>query len=286
MPVRPLPRRMAEIRSLGPGLWLVESSVEDFDVRGVVVAGTEAAVVWDTLARPRDMAGVSELVSGLPLTVVYSHGDWDHVWGTRGLAVPWTEILAHEACLPRFAREIPETLREKSDSLPEAYGEVALLPPTRTIREVLGLELGGITLELHPLPGHTPDSLVGFIPQWGVLLAGDSVETPLPFLNPGSPAGPWADSLERWAAVLEGWKPGEGREGLETSRETAGAPVAGLPLPAVLPSHGPLGGPELLRTNARYLRDLLAGREPSLPAGMTPFYRRTHTDNLALVGRR
>ncbi len=164
------------LQRLRPGLWAVETAVEDFDVRAVVVAGRRHTVVWDTLARPRDMAAVAHRIPHLPLTVVYSHGDWDHVWGTAGLSHPLQEILAHQACLPRFREELPATLEEKRAAHPGEYDAVILFPPTRTFRDILTLQLGEITLELHPLPGHTPDSVVGWIPEWGVLLAGDAVE--------------------------------------------------------------------------------------------------------------
>ncbi len=252
---------MAAILALRPGLWLVESAVEDFDVRGVVVAGREGAVVWDTLARPPDMAGVAELAAGLPLTVVYSHGDWDHVWGTAGLARAPREILAHAACLPRFREEVPATLKEKRGAYPGVYDDVVLVPPTRPAEAGERLGLGGVTLELHPLPGHTPDSLVGWIPEWRVLLAGDAVETPLPVLNPGGPVEAWAGELTAWAERL-----------------------APEPSSLVIPSHGPIGGPELLRRNAAYLRALLEGGAWELPAGTPPFYLRTHADNVRRAG--
>jgi len=251
---------MAKIVPQRPGLWLIETPLEDFEVRGIVVVGSERAVVWDTLARPVDMKQVAALFPGLPCTVVYSHGDWDHVWGTRGLAVAPDEVIAHEACAHRFRDELPGELREKQALRPSEYGDVRLVPPTRTFGDRLDLELGGITLEIHALPGHTPDSVVGYIPEWRTLLAGDSVESPLPFLYPESPLEAWVRGLEKWAKVLE-----EGSA-------------------AVIPSHGILGGPELLRANVRYLRDIQGGREPDLPGELSPFYRDTHANNRSMFG--
>jgi glyoxylase-like metal-dependent hydrolase (beta-lactamase superfamily II) len=315
---------MSDIGLLRPGLWSVETQVEDFHVRGVVVAGTRQAVVWDTLATPAHMAGVAELAPDLPLTVVFSHGDWDHVWGTAGLSRPWLEILAHEACLARFSGDrsstpsasgtpskpvphpgtgdsLPRTLEEKRAAFPGEYDQVVLIPPTRTIRDTVSLDLGGVTLEIHPLPGHTPDSLVGFVPEWGVFLAGDAVETPLPFLNPGSPVEEWAVALEDWARRLEEWDrrperlaaplPG-GAGGDADPGLTPAAPIGTRPrdpiqvhAPLVIPSHGPLGGPELLRRNVIYLQTLLAGEEPELPPDLPPFYLQTHKANRTLARR-
>ena len=235
----------------------MDADLEEFRVRGAVLVGADRMVVWDTLARPEDMVGVGELAPHLPISVVYSHGDWDHVWGTGGLSRTPDEIIAHHDCLHRFLTELPDALEEKRKGTPVMFDGVRLMPPTRTFAALLTVELGGITLELHHLPGHTPDTIVGLVPEWGLFLPGDAVETPLPFLNPGTPIGSWAESLEGWSHRL-------GRAGTE---------------PVVVPSHGPIGGLELLRENSCYLRDLRAGRTPPIPETLTPFYAETHTTN-------
>lgn len=258
---------MTEPAQLRPGLWLVESQLEDFQVRGVVIAGEERLLIWDTLARPSDMEGVAELAPTLPMTVVYSHADWDHVLGTSGLTQSPTEIIGHKLSLHRFSQELPQALEERRNLDPSEYAEVRIVPPTRTveegltIHEGLPIDLGGVEVELHYLPGHTPDSIVGFIPDWGVFLGGDSVETPLPFLNPGSPLRAWSKALTSWA------------EKLEAAQEAS----------LVIPSHGQMGGPELLRENARYLNALLAEKEPDMGEDLSPFYRETHANNVALA---
>lgn len=252
------------IRTLRPGLWVVETAVEDFQVRGAVVGGSRRAVVFDTLARPRDMEGVDALVSGLPVTVVYSHGDWDHVWGTEGLRAGWDEILAQERCLPRFESELPGTLAEKRAQAPGEFEGVRLMPPTRTFQERQTLDLGDITMEITAAPGHTPDSAVAFIPEWNVLMAGDSIETPLPFLNPDSPLDRWVRGLEAWLAQL------------------GNAPEASSP-PLVIPSHGTVGGPDLIRSNVSYLKALIKGEDPEVSRSLSPFYRETHRSNLRIA---
>lgn len=284
----------------------METRLEDFDVRGAVVRGRSRVVIWDTLARPGDMGGVAGTTGDLPVSVVYSHGDWDHVWGTGGLGRGWEEVVAHEKCGSRFEEEIPGTLAERRASAPGEYDGVTLVPPTRTFRERLDLDLGGVTLELHSLPGHTPDTIVGVLPEWGILLGGDAVEDPLPYLNAGVFLEEWAEGLEGWAGRLDQW--GRTANGVDPvpERATGVDPVRGAlkgmvsghppapesalaqspPSPLVIPAHGSIGGTGLLLANARYLRDLAAGREPELPTGLTPFYRDTHAANRGLAGLR
>jgi len=252
-----MPWKLPAVRALRPGLHLLETEVEEFDVRAAVLTGTERAVVWDTLAHPSQMEAVAGLVGGLPLTVVYSHADWDHAWGTGGLAGVEC-VVAQETARTRFATDALEELRSRRESEPGVWDAVRLVPPDVAFAERHALDLGGATLELHALPGHTPDSIVGWIPEWGVLLAGDAVETPLPVVNDAAAVSGWIAALRRWRAD-------------ERVR-------------VVVPSHGPVGGRELVDRTATYLEGLQKGR-PLLQGGapMPSFYWQTHRRNVALV---
>jgi glyoxylase-like metal-dependent hydrolase (beta-lactamase superfamily II) len=244
---------MTILKEYQGGLWLTELALGQevgFDVRGAVIVGSERVVVWDTLSHPRDMLPVMPLVQDKPLTVVYSHADWDHVWGTAGL--PYQEIVAHQACLERFKQDVPLTLQEKQSTQPGEWDEVVLVAPTRILQEELILDLGDVTLALYYLPGHTHDCIVGLIPAWGVLLAGDTVETPFPILYEGGPLDTWIVRLETWA---------------DDPR-----------VQHVIPSHGPVGGRELIQRNVKYLQSLYE-TSSEVPADLSDFYRKVHQAN-------
>jgi glyoxylase-like metal-dependent hydrolase (beta-lactamase superfamily II) len=240
-----------------PHLWLTERQLADFDVRGAVIVGEQRAVVWDTLAHPSDMRPVLPVLAGRPLTIVYSHADWDHVWGTGELLPLAPTIVGHSACLARFAADVPATLREKQQAEPGAWDAVVLVPPSETFQATLTLDLGGVTLELYALPGHTLDCIVGFVPEWGILLAGDTVETPLPVVNPESPLDPWLTALRQWER--------DGR------------------VQTVIPAHGAIGGPELLRSTIQYLEALQAGHTEAPLETLPEFYRETHALNVSYI---
>jgi len=246
------------LRELRPNLWLTELVLDVFDVRGAVIVGEKSVVVWDTLSHPRDMQGVTELAKGKPIYVVYSHADWDHCWGTA--ALEYDLIIAHEACGKRFeVGEVAESLARMQAEEPGTYDGVKLIPPVMTFADKLTLDLGGVTVELHHLAGHTEDCLVAFIPEWGVLLAGDTVETPLPYLHENS-----IPVLPRWISELERWN-NDGR------------------VQSVVPSHGRLGDRSLIAHNIRYLSDLWDGKPSDVPAEMTSFYAGTHAKNVELT---
>lgn len=248
--------RPPDVRKLLPGLHLLETEVEDFDVRAAVLTCGRHAVVWDTLAHPVQMGPVAALAGDRALTVVYSHADWDHCWGTCALEGVG-EVVAQEAAAVRFAADVRAELASRLREGGGPWGDVRLVAPTRVFSQDMTLDLGDVTLRLEALSGHTADSIVGLVPAWGVLLAGDAVETPLPVVNDGAAVPAWADALER--LVVSGG------------------------LRVVVPSHGAVGGPEILERNLLYLRTLLEGGGASVDASLPPFYLRAHERNVRLV---
>ena len=78
------------------------------------------------------------------------------------------------------------------------WDEVLLIAPDTVFDEETTVDLGSMTLELHHLPGHTPDTIVGFVPERGLLLMGDTAETPFPVVPADSPLA----RLDRWPGAL------------------------------------------------------------------------------------
>jgi glyoxylase-like metal-dependent hydrolase (beta-lactamase superfamily II) len=247
---------MTTVQPYQPGIWLTERAfpAEGFTVRGALILGSAHAVVWDSLAHPQDMQPLLPLIGNRPLTVVYSHADWDHAWGTAGL--PYDQVIGHAVCRQRFASDVPATLQMKQAEQPGVWDAVQLIPPTIVFAERYTLDLGGVTLELHSLPGHTYDCIVGLLPEWNILLAGDTVETPLPVLEPDSPRQRWIDKLAAW----------------QTDPRVRW----------VIPAHGPIGGFELIEATLTYLRDL---PHSTVPDDLDAFYRETHATNVEYVER-
>lgn len=245
---------MAEIARIDDDVWASEVALEDYRVRGALVIGRRRALVWDTLSHPRDMAGWLPLIVPLDLVIVYSHADWDHVWGTAGLPHHRAEVIGHRACRARFDSDVPATLRDKRTAEPATWDDVVLVPPTVLMDDDLEVDLGGVTVALRHLPGHTADGVVGFVRERGLLLAGDAVETPLPVVPPGAPLDAWMGELERWAA----------HPGVRT----------------VLPAHGDIGDASAICRTVAYLRGLRRGTPVDVTGPLDRFYRETHEANL------
>lgn len=247
-----------ELIQISDELWVQELDLGIFQVRGSLVLGQERAVVWDSLSHPRDMSPYLPLIGDRDLFVVYSHADWDHVWGTAGLMRQSVTIISHEYCAHRFKSDVPDKLSEMQIAEPGKWDDVQLIPPNVLIDQTCRLELGGLMLELHHLPGHTDDCLIALLPEQGLALMGDTIETPFPVVPQGSDLQAWIDQLRRW-------------EQFPALRQ-------------VVPCHGPIGGRELISQTIDYLERLRTGDTFELPAGLTPFYQQTHASNLLWRG--
>lgn len=249
-----------QLRELTPTIWLAERALDaEMSVCAAIILGETVSAVVDALIRPEDMVPVRELLDrhGRPALIVNTHADWDHSWGNA--AFPDTPIIAHRLCRAAMLTEGQRTLVKKQAEEPERYRGVTIVPPTITFAEFMDIDLGGLTLSIHHLPGHTADEAIVHLPETGFFFAGDAAEWPIPTTEAG-PLGPWADALHMWAA----------RGDVRT----------------VVPSHGPIGDAQLLRDNAAYLDALLA--DPDVywePPGIMPFYQEAHRKN-ATVARR
>lgn len=250
---------MTTIQSFRANIRLTEISFPDYNVRGGVLLGRDLTVIWDTLSHPDDMRPLLPLLAGRKLRIIYSHADWDHIWGTAAFAPETFSVIGHRHCRQRFNEDVPQTLRARQAKEPGIWEAVQLIPPDIIFEDEYHLDLGDLTLQLYTLPGHTPDAIVGFVPEHGLLLAGDTVETPLPCVPPCCPIYKWIDGLQRW---------------LDDPR-----------LHTVIPAHGKIGGKEIIAENISYLRDLATRRQQINLASLPAFYRETHLENLRNIRR-
>jgi len=118
--------------ALQPDIWLTQVTLDDFDVRGALILGGTRVVVWDTLSHPRDMRLFEPLIGDRDIVIVYSHADWDHIWGTAGLPHDRARIIGHAGCGDRFASDVPAVLGRKRAAEPGRWDDVVLVPPTET----------------------------------------------------------------------------------------------------------------------------------------------------------
>lgn len=245
---------MQSLSQLSSNVWITEVKLSEYSVRGVLIVTENEALIWDTLSHPLDMRPFISKIADREVTIIYSHADWDHIWGTGGLPYKNMKIIGHTKCLERFSNDVPMKLKQKRTNEPFRWDAVKLIAPNTTFEEELTVRIGQRPLTLRHLPGHTSDSIVAFLPSHGILLMGDTVETPFPVV-------PNKSSLPLWISELKRWE--------QDSR-----------VKTVVPAHGNIGGREILLQNITYLQHLLNGNEIKITDTLTDFYSKTHKANM------
>lgn len=151
-----------------------------------LIIGEEKALLYDTsfgIGNLKDH--VSELTD-LPLIVVNSHGHIDHLCGNYH----FDQVFIHENDIPVSKQHTSKEMREgiikqakAKDILPEDFNEEAYLSmgPGNLIPIEEGhfFDLGGITVEVIAVPGHTRGSIGLLCREKRLLLLGDAAN---PFL--------------------------------------------------------------------------------------------------------
>lgn len=140
-----------------------------------LLRGKKKAVLIDTGYGFEDVAAYVHTLTELPLNVILTHGHHDHVLGAGWFA--GTMMMpddTEEFCL-RTGKEQREKVmgqaREKGITIPDDYLTRDIPVPEAFVPEET--DLGDLTARFIHVPGHTPGSLVIFVPEYGLLLSGD-----------------------------------------------------------------------------------------------------------------
>jgi len=254
--------RHFRVETLAPGVYAAVATPGGFGLcnAGIVDLG-DATVVFDTMLTPmagRDLERAAERATGRrPAWVVNSHWHGDHIWGNSAFVESHivSSRTVRENIRTRSRAQFAENRRSMRRELPTVdrpnspyptadrervrgwfEGVLAsprlpvIRPPTVTFEDGLVLEGSRRTLHLQTFGGgHSPSDVFAFLPDEGVLFAGDLAMRGLhPSVGDGWPT--------RWASIL-------GR------MERLGAD-------SIVPGHGPPGPRTTLRATRRYLEAL------------------------------
>ncbi len=138
-----------EIIQINENTW----RIEDGHVRFFLFCGTERAALIDTGMTKPDARRVAEGLTKLPLIVINTHADPDHISGNGA----FDEIYMSPA---------------EEDNYRAHHGEGRLIP----VREGDVIDLGERPLRVIDIPGHTPGSIAIFDEKNRILVSGDSVQ--------------------------------------------------------------------------------------------------------------
>ena len=151
------------IKEVRPDVWLMD---ENHEATGYVVVGEERACVIDTMNGYNNLHTIVRKITDKPLTVVNTHGHPDHIFGN---------MYFEEAFLHPADRELARSFTESGEFLAYSRERGGTMPPFRDILPGDVIDLGGKTLEVFALPGHTPGGILLLLREDRILFTGDSV---------------------------------------------------------------------------------------------------------------
>ena len=176
-----------EIKQLKPYLYLMD---EGHMSTGYILIGDEKVCVIDTMNGLNDLYKVVRSYTDKPIMVINTHGHPDHIYGN----VYFEEAYINPADIPmaeEFFKE-PAFIEEF-----EKRGGVKI-PPFKEIHGGDVIDLGGKTLEVYELPGHTRGSIVLLFKEDRILFTGDAINHHLWMQIPDTtPIKDMADNIEK-----------------------------------------------------------------------------------------
>ncbi|MCX7681773.1 MAG: MBL fold metallo-hydrolase [Anaerolineae bacterium] len=160
------------------------------DLYAQVTAGAivtpEGIILIDSLPFPvetREMKDFLEQISSAGVRyILLTHYHADHAYGAY--LFPQANVIAHRH-YRQLATEVGIPALETARQEEPALEEVTIRMPDIVLDEgEMWLELGGKQVQMMPSPGHTPDSLMLYVPEDRVLFAADTV-LPVPSIVDG-----------------------------------------------------------------------------------------------------
>ena len=148
-----------------------------------LIEGEERALLMDTCLGCGSIRAFVEGLTDKPLTVVLSHGHIDHAMG----APEFDKVYMNHADIPIY-QEMNDVQGRRGyiqgNVAPELYAQIKdedFVAPTDMefldLTDGMEFDLGGICVQALALRGHTPGSMVFYIPQKRTLILGDACNT-------------------------------------------------------------------------------------------------------------
>ena len=140
--------------------------IEDGGVRFFLLEGTEKALLVDTGMNTPDAKAIAESLTELPLSLINTHADRDHISGNSF----FDTFYMSPAEIENYASGIQQTTPEVVGRIPEVVCRI--LP----VKEGDLIDLGDRSLLVIDNPGHTPGSIAILDIKNRVLIGGDAIQ--------------------------------------------------------------------------------------------------------------
>ncbi len=151
------------LKQLRPYLYLMD---EGHEATGYIVVGDEKVCVIDTMNGFNNLHKVVREITDKPIIVVNTHGHPDHVYGN---------VYFDEAYMNPKDFEMAESFFKDPEFIEECEKNGFTVPSFKPIQGGDRLDLGGKTLEVYDIPGHTPGGILLLLKEDRILFTGDSI---------------------------------------------------------------------------------------------------------------
>ena len=190
---------------LGPGLFRIKNN----HVHSDLLIGEHSALLWDTGYGLDDLYSLVRRITDLPLYVVNSHGHLDHTGGNWQFQEVFIHPADMELCQQRNAEEFRQRTLSKV-TIPDNFIRDDYLYKScgwlRPVHEGHIFDLGGKTLEVIALPGHTGGSIVLHYKEERAVYLGDAVNNFVwLFLPEAAPLAVYRQGLQKLADLDFDW---------------------------------------------------------------------------------
>ncbi len=139
---------------------------EEGQATGYLIVGQNRAAVIDTMNGEGDLLAVVRSITSLPAFVINTHGHGDHIFGN----VYFDKAYMHPSDFPLADMFL------SFDGAAEFFKEKKrTMPPFLPVRGGDTFDLGGATLEIIEIPGHTPGGILVLLKEDRLLFTGDSI---------------------------------------------------------------------------------------------------------------
>ena len=200
-----------DVHAVEPGVFALVESRQQQEVISWLVVGTTRALLFDTGMGMRPLRPVVARLTALPVTVLNSHTHLDHVGGN----VEFSDVRAMGHAFTRGNMRGKTHAQVADEATPAALcGNTAvgfdtaayhIRPWTSAgeLRDGDTFDLGGRTIDVIAVPGHTPDAIALHDRAAGLLWTGDTFYAgPIWLFMPETDLDAYLVSIEKLAALV------------------------------------------------------------------------------------
>lgn len=174
------------INEIRPDIYLLD---EAHEATGFVVIGKDKACVIDTMISYTDVKKAVKSITDKPLMVINTHGHPDHIYGN---------IFFDEAYINPKDIPLTEDFVKEPKFIEGCEMRGLTMPPFKEIKGGDSIDLGGRTLEVYDIPGHTPGGILLHLKEDRILFTGDAINHHLWLQLPHSlPLKECAEAIDR-----------------------------------------------------------------------------------------